>query len=121
MYYVRGTKKKRKNLYSIQYYIFSIEKNNFKRKMMRSPMEISTELSKVLILNDALVAKLLTVLYSILKAATSFYSCGFWIFSTMALFFVVRNLADTGSHFSSRTGSRHENIELHLIGGCMKY
>lgn len=73
-------------------------------------MEMATELSKVSVLSNSFLATPLTVLHSIVKAARSCHSCGFWIFSTMALFLVVRNLAGPRSHFSSRTGSRHEDI-----------
>lgn len=73
---------------------------NFKTKVMRRPMEIANELSKISMLSNSFVATSLKVLQNIVKAARSFHSCGFWIFSTMALFLVVRNLAGSGSHFS---------------------
>lgn len=67
---------------------------------MRRPMEIATELSKASILSNSFVATSLKVLQNVVKTARYFHSCGFWIFSTMAFFLVVRNLAGGGSHFS---------------------
>lgn len=75
--------------------------NDFRTKVIRIPIEIAIELSKVSILSNSFVATPLKVLQNIVQAARSFHSCGFWIFSTMALFLTVQNLAGNGSHFST--------------------
>lgn len=75
--------------------------DDFRTKVMRIPVEIATELSKISIPSNSFVATPFKVLQNVVKAVRSFHSCGFWIFLTMALFLVVRNLAGNGSHFSA--------------------